>query len=653
MLINFTTIVIFILASYTVGCAFLTVTGLTRKNIRCMPYMYAPVGVSIYSVTAAFVYFRLGLLISAVRITWAVMAITALIYLIARYIRNTAPSDRSLKTAFLSLKSLAFLLVLFCLMIVPGLKRGTNYYVYKGNVYDKFAYISEADYMVNHEATYGDYDMQHEEYFPDSLTTGYYYVVNDRPLASLVFAGVAYKGFVFFAGYLFINMMWAMISGPMAVIIESLFPKRKQWKYLVFSLIFIFGFFCQLQNDIDAWSQECGMSLLVAFTALWLITLKETLFNDKISNWRELIGLGLIGTGGFMVYGEATWVYGLVLVIMTLIMYTLTYSWNKYKELLKTASIPFMMLLFCLIAHTGTFICNFTHILFATATSNQGWTHFYKYWQGYHKYIASSHTGAVIKNICTIIPCWNGMYMLTPVYTGIPMPLIILWLTALFILSLGIIAIPVYSFIYIVRNVHREECFLRVEVLTAAILSTAFISIWLLSGQWLTASKSLMFVSPFTYLMNAMPVLTIVMREEPERVSTLSRTKAVLFIERGLLTVSALFILCQISALCLRLIAIKTNYDGVLAMGYYYPQMESDVKEGYHFTFDASKYADEDVVAVIGGDGYYQLYVKLCLTYYDIDYYTLYDWNGFDLIYDEDETLREGDTSIDVLAYNK
>ncbi len=579
MLGNFITIVLFIIASFTVGYAFMNITGLNRSDHKCFPYLYAPVGVSIYAVVAAFVYFRLGLLISAVRITWIVMAVASVIYIIIHCKKEQ--TDRK-QSVIQPIKSLLFLIILFCLMITPGLKHGCNYYVYKGNVYDKFAYISEAIYMVNHEATYGDYEMQQEEYFPDSLTTGYYYIVNDRPVATLIFAGVAYKGDIFFCGYLFISMMWAMISCPMIALIECIFSGEKKPLYLIFGLIYVFSFFAQLQNDIDAWSQECGASMLITFTVLWIVMLKGIVFEGKELKAKELIGIGLQATGAFMVYAEATWAYGLILVTMTIIMFTLNHSWNKYKEILKAISIHVIILTVCYIAHPGTFICNFTHILFATATSNQNGGelgHFNRYWLGYHEFIASSPMGELIKRALTTIPCWNGMYMLTPIYTGIPMPVILIWLLLLGMLSLGILGLFEFTIYCIIKNRQDEHYFTKSAVLTSGILSIAFFTLWIVVRHPFTAHKALLFVSPFIYLVLAMPLMDLIVSRGALSISTYTKNK---FISYVLLAVSSIFIICQISSLCLRCIQIKRNYDGVMVMGYYYPQMESRVKEMFN-----------------------------------------------------------------------
>ncbi len=646
MLGNFITVVLFIIASFAVGYAFMNITELNRSDHKCFPYLYAPVGVSIYAVVAAFVYFRLGLLINAVRIVWIVMAILSLIYIFIYIRKESVGRDQSI---IQPVKSLVFLIILFCLMITPGLKRGANYYAYKGNIYDKFAYISESAYMVNHDATYGDYEMQQEEYYPDSLESGYFYIVRDRPVASLLFSGVAYKGDVFFCGYLFISMMWAMICCPMIVIIECIFPGKKKPLYLIFALIYVFSIFCQLQNDIDAWSQECGASMLITFTAIWLVLLKSIIYENSKLKPGQLIGIALQATGAFMVYAEATWVYGLVLVIMTLIVFSLTHSWNKYKEILKAVVIPVIMLSVCYIAHPGTFICNFGHILFATASSNQGWTHFYKYWMGYHEFISSSHIGAVIKQIMTIIPCWNGMYMLTPIYTGIPMPVILVWLLLLGILSLGILGLFVYTVYYIIRGERNEHSFSKSVILISGMLSIAFFTFWILVGQYLTAAKSLLFISPFIYFVLSMPIMDRVFAGDTGQSYISKKT----MIQYCLLVVSLVFIICQISALGLRILQIKRDKNGVMALGYYYPQMESAVKESFDFNFDASQYEDEDHVAVVGGNGYSQLYVKLCLVYYDVDYYTVYDWGAFDFTYNEDKTLQEGDTAIYLRDYER
>ncbi|MCR4596772.1 MAG: hypothetical protein K5673_08310 [Lachnospiraceae bacterium] len=544
---------------------------------------------------------------------------------------------------------LAFLIVLFCIMILPGVYRGCNYYAYKGNVYDKYAYLSETAYMATHEATYGDYEMVQEEYYPDAFDLGYYYIVNDRPATSLVCAEIACGGDLFFAGYLFVTFIWAIISGPMIALIRKLFPNGHFISYLFFSLVYVFGVFSQLQNDMDTWSQQSSIAMFITFTFVWLSILKDVLYEEQTIGIRRLLGLGIFGTGFFMLYAEATWVYGLILVVVTLVMYAVMgayHSKNKLMELLKMVLIPVQMLLYCYLAHPGTFMCNFMHILFATESSNQSWTGFYSYWKGYHEFIAAGHTGAVIKQLATIIPCWSGMYMITPVYTGIPIVVIGLWLLALTVLSLSIIVLFGYSICYAIKHIRVEMDYYKVTIILCSILSTAFFMLWIFTGQYFTAAKSLMFIAPFSFLLLAMPVMEFTLGDG----SDVDSPKACRYI---FIIVSSVFIITQLSALGLRISHIITDEDGVMGLGEYYPVCEADVKRGYLFDFNATDYADEEVVAIVGGNAFYQLYVKLCLAYEGVDYYTVGDFGAFKYTYSEGTELREGDTAIYLQDFEK
>lgn len=644
MIINLLSAVLFIIASFISGYAFLQLTHIVDPDNEYKGYVALPVGISLNAIVASFVYFRLGAMMSTVRIVWFVISLAAFIYILV--------SERSrIRGLIHPLFQLFMLLVLFGIMIIPGLYRGCNYYVYKGNLYDKFGYLSETAYMAQHEATYGEHDMYEEEYFPDSLTLGYMYIAHDRPAASLICAEIAFGGNLFFAGYMYVTMIWAMISGSMILILRRLFPHSRPWQYVLFALIYVFGMQCQLQNDLDTWSQQTACSMLIAFTAIWLTMLHRILFSDDKIPIGQILGMGIFGTGIFMIYAEATWAYGLILVLATIIMFFLTHSWNRYRELLKTATIPFQMLALCYIAHPGTFICAFTHILFATASSNQTWIAFYSYWKGYHEFIASSHTGAVIKQLLTIIPCWSGMYMITPVYTGVPSLVIAFWLLTLGVLSLGVIALIIYSGYYAIKNTYNEKNSYKASVLLTAIISIGFFAVWIVSGQYFTASKSVLFISPLLYLVLAMPVMNGLMSGEPiEKRDRFSSNRIIVCCS---LMVSLVYIVCQIGALGLRVGHIIGDKDGIMALGEYYPRFEAQVKQDYDFSFDASDYHDEDVVAIVGGHAVYQLYVKLCLAYEGVDYYTQGDWGGFDYTYSEGIAPRAGDPIIYIQDYEK
>ena len=645
MIINVVSVLIFIVSVYISGYALISLTGITDRDDEYTGFLCAPIGMSVNAVVASLVYFRFGQSMTVVRIVWLMIACCAFIYVLWSF-------RGQLRDILKHIRGLVLLMILFFIMILPGLYRGCNYYAFKGNVYDKYAYLSETAYMATHEAEYGDVEMGQEEYYPDAFDLGYYYIVHDRPATSLVCAEMACGGDLFFAGYLFVAFIWAMIYGPMTALIRCLYPGRNQWAYLTFGLIYVFGMFSQLQNDQDTWSQQSSIAMLITFTLVWLGLLGDILYRDHRLNIRELVGLGLFGSGFFMLYAEATWVYGLILVAVTLVMYTTAGAWHRYRELIKAAVIPVQMLLYCYIAHPGTFICNFKHILFATGSSNQGWTSFYSYWLGYHEFISAGHTGAVIKQLMTIIPCWSGMYMLTPIYTGIPLAVIGLWLGLLGMLSLGILVLFGYSIFYVIRHIRDERLFLRSAVILCGILAAVFVGIWIVSGQYMTAAKTLMFIAPYSYLLLAAPLMRRILTDDSEACEVGAHRKEGL-IQLSCLAVSAVFISSQVLALGLRLGHIAGDYDGVMRLGENYPSFEWPVKRDYRFEFDASQYADEDVVAIVGGNAYFQLYVKLCLAYAGVDYYTIGDWGAFKYTYSEGPGLREGDTAIYLQDYEK
>lgn len=644
MITNILATVFFIIASYITGYAFLQLTHITDPEDKYKGYVALPVGVALNAVVASFVYFRLGTVMNTVRIVWLIISLAALIYILVSERNRIA---RQIHVLF----PLLMLLVLFAIMIVPGLYRGCNYYVYKGNLYDKYGYLSETAYMATHEITYGDGDMLQEEYYPDAFDLGYFYIVNDRPAASLICAEIAFGGDLFFAGYMYVTMIWAMISGSMILILRRLFPYSRPWQYVLFALIYVFGMQCQLQNDLDTWSQQTACSMLITFTAIWLTMLHRMIFAEDKIPIRQILGMGIFGTGVFMIYAEATWAYGLILVIATIIMFFITHSWSRYRELLKTATIPVQMLGLCYIAHPGTFICAFTHILFATDSSNQTWTAFYSYWKGYHEFIASSHTGAMIKQLLTIVPCWSGMYMITPVYAGIPSFVIAVWLLALGVLSVGVIALIIYTGYYAVKQAFSEAHSYKASVFLTAIIAIAFFAVWIVFGQYFTASKSVLFISPLLYLVLAMPLMNFIMGGEP--IEKRDRASSNRLLAGCLLAVSLVYVVCQIGALGLRVGHIMSDKDGIMALGEYYPRFESQVKQDYDFSFDASAYHDEEVVAIVGGHAVYQLYVKMCLAYEGVDYYTQGDWGGFDYTYSEGMAPRAGDAIIYIQDYEK
>lgn len=138
-------------------------------------------------------------------------------------------------------------------------------YVHRGNIWDKEFYLSEVTYMSQYDIAYGSGGLLEERYPSDVIWRGYSAVCSDRPIVPLLCATIAGKGWgdLFFQAYLFIVMLWAAVFGPMMLALEiitegiktrKIKENRLYFLQAFFALAYIWGFYGQIQYDIDAWS---------------------------------------------------------------------------------------------------------------------------------------------------------------------------------------------------------------------------------------------------------------------------------------------------------------------------------------------------------------------------------------------------------------
>lgn len=642
---------LFILSSFIVGYALLLATGLTKLGYRHLIMLSAPIGFAVNSAIAALAYFRLDIPSAYIRLFYLGVTALALIYVIIELRRNRVDDIKEI------LLCLVVVIVGFTIMLTPGLYRGEKYYAYKGNIYDKYAYLSEVAYMTNYDEDFGNTGMKDMEWYPDALDQGYYYVVNDRPIAALVCASIYQKGDLFWLGYLYMSMAWSFILCPMSVLAEAMFPKLNKWIYPAFSAAYTLGFHAQLQNDIDAWSQVCGASVLIAFTVLWFMKIGKIIYEDDSMDWKYVLGMGIIGAGCFLIYAEATWAFGFVIVIATVFLFFRVAKMRRIKEYLKALIIPVLMLVITLLVHFGTFRYAFAVVRSSNSAVIQTWTGFLQYWYGYHEFIASSGFGEFIKKLFTIIPCWCGMYMLTPIYSGISMIVIGMWLMAMMALSAGLTGIFIYVICALIKKKPDHDSYMQTAALSCGISSVIVFLLYIVTDKWYTGSKALLYLSPFIFVLFAYPLM--------DRVAgSLSRNAAAdndnpaqkvsiaaILGKKTMVVVSGLFLACQVLFLAMRLYGVATDENGILKVfGSNYPNMERQDKEIYPFDFDEEDYSDAEVVAIRGGDTYYQTYIKLKLAYKKINCY-VEEGSADDSGTAFSHKYREGDPVIDLSVY--
>lgn len=159
MIFNFLGTVLYIIASWLMGIAFLQLTGTLRLNIKNLHYIALPVGILLDAVIAPVIYFGFGQTVEIIRMVYIVLAVVSFCILIRKKVQKNV------------LFGLMLVLFLFTITAVLGMIKGTKLYVHRGNIWDKEIYLSQVVYMGQYDIN-GIVDVHQKEYPSDVLEYG-------------------------------------------------------------------------------------------------------------------------------------------------------------------------------------------------------------------------------------------------------------------------------------------------------------------------------------------------------------------------------------------------------------------------------------------------------------------------------------------------
>lgn len=92
MYANYLGTVLFIVAAWLTGLAFLHLTGIIKGSYKNIHWVSLPIGITINVIIAAIIYFELSLTVSIIRIVYAIMAVLSLGFLIYKKIEKCISS---------------------------------------------------------------------------------------------------------------------------------------------------------------------------------------------------------------------------------------------------------------------------------------------------------------------------------------------------------------------------------------------------------------------------------------------------------------------------------------------------------------------------------------------------------------------------------
>ena len=632
MLCNYFGTVLFIIAAWSIGMAVLRLICFEKRNYHFYSYAGLSIGIAICALVAVFVYFRLGCSVGVVRIVYCVLTLICFIYFFRKRIRMK------------EIISCCGLIALFSLMILPGVFRGEKYYVYNGNIWDHYFYLSEVIYMSLHDFAYGWTDMAGAENISDILTQGFSSMNSDRPMVSLLCAVISSKGWgnIFFQAYLYLVMVWAGLFGAMTFALEIFLGKWKWFKekkqcstfIILLSLVYTWGFFGQLQYDINAWSQQTAAGCLLAFSCVYLVCLSD-IFNGVSLSADKFLFLTVTGAGIFLIYPENTIIHGVLLVGSSVLLWILKRCHIEWKTILQLMVIPLMIIVFAALGHWGTVKFSISQIHSAESDVRQGWATFFdKYWLGYFPYVDSEGWPSAVKKIIALIPSVFGMFLLVPNYGISDRLLRYVWICASAFVALGILYALWTTFYslwkrYDVKDKDGEN--------SSFLLWMGFIGMLIFGEMFFrkkywSAGKLLLYISPYIFLALIYPLCSMASNKDKRKKLSYSAVSLI----------SCLFLICQVYMVGLRIYDAATNTNCTGYMGNYPSDQFPYLKETFRYDFDAKKYIGLGTVVVDVEDEWYQKYIKMALTYEGIPYCLASDvtLKGSNIILSDDIVIR-------------
>lgn len=655
MIGNYLCTILFIAAAWLTGFAFLRLTGFCALH-RAVRWIALPAGIAVFALSAAILYFGLEQNVGVIRIVCGIFAVVSLIYLVRK------------KTGVKQVVCLAAILILFTVMALPGMLRGTKWYVHRRNIWDKEFYLSEVVYMCRYDINYGMEGIMQEEYPSDVLVKGYSAVQSDRPVVPLLCALLASEGFgdLFFLAYLFIIMVWAAIFCAMMCVMELVMEGLKKGEdtgsgklifvQIFFAAIYTLGFYGQLQYDIDAWSQIASAGSLLGFSCMYFLIFREMLSGEGPVTAARCLSLIIMGAGVFLMYPESTMIFGVIFVLVSIVVCIHNRYRISIREFASFALIPAGATGLALAAHPNTVKFALCQTVTAGSAKRQSWADYFDaYWLGIHEFTETDPVKAAVEKLLSLIPSWCGMYMITPDYEY-PGFVVMIWLLAEALLCAALTGVFLYSLAVLWKKLSRKDQMITGCFLLSAIFGAGIFLIMVLSGKYWSAGKLLLYLSPLLFLILTEPVLELMLpgrKDKPPVTRPAGRegkkSARIRPVYGMMVSASVMFILCQILSVGMRATDVALNENGTGYLVNYPSDQKPALKEKFPYQFDAKKYRETEPAAIKIKNAWYQDYVKLALAYEGIPYYAVPD-SEFDTgrmkEVQEREKPRDGDVVI-------
>lgn len=570
-------------------------------------------GLTVAAIAVNLLYFGLHLEMRQIRLVLLFLCAAGILYLGFTW-RRSPPA----------LPPLLWCLGMYALLALPGLIGGEQYYVFRGNWWDHFTYITAAFGFANHPVT-AVAGFDRAAILANELLAfaqGHY---EARPSVMLLFSlfltGGA--GDLFFRAFLYTSALLALAYPPLYLLCcrlqgDTTSGGRPSRLLYVIPVGYVAGFWGQYIFDINAWGQLASLSLTLGFVTAYSVLLEERASGTggcpPVPPYAVTL---LLLAGSWLLYPENTLFHLGLTGAGTIVWYATVRPVPPLRQMAWLAALPLLSLLLTLPNYQATAGFIIRQASFGVGAQNDWWLHHDAYFAGIAPPMVdlareigallgpNPDFGALVSRFWYLpfnsILALFGLYFVTsPVAAG---GVGYLWL----LLTVAAALLLSWVFIRTMMTGRSGAGVPSLLVRMSAGVGLVLFLYFLIRIRWWPAGKLLSYISPYLYLVMLLPVI----RQDSYRLPLVSRLAAC-----GLLGLS----LCFGAA---RLHAAADRYG----IGYYrnYPSIQGENnKLGLVWDFDAAAAAGCSAVNVdsLAGNPFYSHYVKLKLSYAGIRFYT-------------------------------
>lgn len=554
-------------------------------------------GFSELTLLSSFLYYTCGMPMQAVRVVWVVLGCVSFIMLV-----RCGGIGRE------ALAVLGGVVILWLIMLLPGIIGGDQYYVYRGNCTDQQTYVEETVAVSMHPVGwYKSRTREEIEVVSDVLWRGYNWTVNDRPAAGTMIAVMRTNpgGEIYWVVYLYRMFVQAMIMMSLLYLFGAVLENEKCssfWQKMVWvfaAVLYCIGFWGQIQYDIDAVSQMSSIAVLAALTAVF-IQYAHGLVEGQDTVWdKKRYGMMvLLASAGLALYLESALVHAALYLTAGILLLLRARKGLHWKQVVQLAGIPLISL--GVLVLTNYRIVHFLTVQITTSVSDgrQSWaSYFNEWWLGRHGIDDGRITGPVSRLVNFIIST-SGMYNMTVNYERY-YGYFALLLTGLAMLLAALVVLCLLR--PFAKKVEGKVWTLWSVMMVGIIIIAGMCA----GGKYWSAGKLLYYVSPYLYAFLVFPVL---------------RARACRGITEKLAFGLAVLLLVSNARMVLaRCNDVRVNWACLGYRGNYPSDMIPGLKMTADFSFDTKQLEGADGVVIedlsmVSDYQFYLQYLKVKLT---------------------------------------